>query len=61
MPYVNVQTAGNLTREQREQIAREISDTLHRVAGKPPSVTYVTFQEIPLDHWAVGGQLLDQK
>ncbi|MBN1586560.1 MAG: 4-oxalocrotonate tautomerase family protein [Candidatus Omnitrophica bacterium] len=58
MPYVNVKVAGQLTREQREQIAKEIGETLEKVAGKPSSHTYVVIDEVPRDQWAVGGELL---
>lgn len=34
MPYVNIRLAGTLTREQKQQIATEITDTLERIAHK---------------------------
>jgi 4-oxalocrotonate tautomerase len=46
MPYVNIRIAGTLTREQKKQIATEITDTLERVALKPKSYTYITFDEV---------------
>lgn len=58
MPYVNVRTAGKLSREQRLAIAKEITDTLERHAGKPKSTTYITFDDLPRENWAVGGDLL---
>lgn len=61
MPYVNVRTAGTITYEQKEQIAEEISETLERVLNKPRSATYITFDEIPRENWAVGGNLLGKK
>jgi len=39
MPYVNIRIAGELSREQKAQIAAEITDTLARVAHKPASYT----------------------
>jgi 4-oxalocrotonate tautomerase len=60
MPYVNVRLAGNLTREQKQKIAEEITDTLERVALKPKSYTYITFDEVKEENWAVAGELLDQ-
>ena len=38
MPYVNIRIAGSLSREQKQQIAQEITDTLERVAHKPKSI-----------------------
>lgn len=60
MPYVNIRIAGTLTREQKKQIATEITDTLERVALKPKSYTYITFDEVADENWAVAGQLLDE-
>ncbi|HEX6827678.1 MAG TPA: 4-oxalocrotonate tautomerase family protein [Burkholderiales bacterium] len=60
MPYVNVRIAGMLTREQKRQIAEEITDTLERIAGKPRSYTYIAFDELPEENWSVAGKLLDE-
>ena len=60
MPYVNVRIAGTLSREQKKQIAEEITDTLERIAGKPRSYTYIAFDELPEEQWAIGGKLLDE-
>jgi 4-oxalocrotonate tautomerase len=47
MPYVNIRIAGTLSREQKRQIAAEITDTLERIALKPRSYTYIAFDELP--------------
>lgn len=60
MPYVNIRIAGSLTRQQKQQIAIEITDTLERVAHKPKSYTYIAFDELPEENWAIAGQLLDE-
>ena len=59
MPYVNIRIAGTLTRDQKEKIAAEITDTLERVANKPKSYTYIAFDELPDENWAIAGKLLD--
>jgi 4-oxalocrotonate tautomerase len=59
MPYVNVKLAGTLSKEQKAKIAEEITDTLERVAKKPRSYTYIVFDEVEGDNWAVAGELLD--
>lgn len=58
MPYVNIRVAGTLTREQKAQIAKELTDTLERIANKPKSYTYISFDEIPHENWAIAGNLL---
>ncbi len=60
MPYVNIKLAGEVTREQKAQIAKEITETLERVAHKPKSYTYITFEEVAYEDWAIAGQLLDE-
>jgi len=60
MPYVNIKLAGNVSREQKAQIAKEITETLERVAHKPKSYTYITFEEVAHEDWAIGGKLLDE-
>lgn len=59
MPYVNVKLAGTLSKEQKAKIAEEITDTLERVANKPKSYTYIVFDEVVGENWAVAGELLD--
>jgi 4-oxalocrotonate tautomerase len=61
MPYVNIRIAGTLTREQKKQIAVEITDTLERIALKPKSYTHISFDELPEENWAIAGKLLDEE
>jgi 4-oxalocrotonate tautomerase len=60
MPYVNIRIAGTLTREQKQKIAEEVTDTLERIANKPRSYTYIAFDELPYENWAVAGELLEE-
>ncbi len=58
MPYILLQVGGKLTNEQKTQIAKEFSDTLLRVANKPKKATYLVFEEVSRDNWAIGDDLL---
>ena len=58
MPYINVKLAGNLNKEQKQEIAKEITDVMQRVANKPPSYTYIVFNEVATEDWAIGGNFL---
>ena len=58
MPYVNVKLAGTITKEQKKEIAKEITETLQKHAHKPPSYTYIVFEEVKMEDWAIGGSLL---
>ncbi|MAY74916.1 MAG: 4-oxalocrotonate tautomerase [Phycisphaerae bacterium] len=59
MPYVNVRITPAATRDQREQIVREITETLTRVLTKRPEQTHVVIDEIAEDHWGYAGELTD--
>ncbi len=61
MPVVTIKLAGELTREQKKQIAQEITDTLERIALKPKRYTYIAFEELAHENWAIAGQLLDEE
>jgi 4-oxalocrotonate tautomerase len=58
MPYVNIKLAGSVTKEQKKQIAKEITETLSKHAHKPANYTYIVFEEIEFEDWAIGGELL---
>ncbi|MDD5255527.1 MAG: 4-oxalocrotonate tautomerase family protein [Candidatus Omnitrophica bacterium] len=58
MPYVNLKLVGKLSRAQKEQIARDFSETLLKVAGKTKESTYIVIDEIAGESWAQGDKLL---
>ena len=60
MPYINVKLAGKLDKNQQQEIAKEITDVMQRVANKPASYTYIVFEEVESEDWAIGGNLLGQ-
>ncbi len=59
MPYINLKVAGPLTKEQKQTIVKEFTETLNKVAGKPPESTYVVIDEVSRENWAKGGNLLE--
>ena len=58
MPYINVKLAGKLDKTQKQEIAKEITDVMQRIANKPASHTYIVFEEVESEDWAIGGNLL---
>ena len=58
MPYVNVKLAGEISKKQKAEIAEKISEVLEKVADKPRQYTYIVFEEIEHENWAIGGKLL---
>ncbi len=61
MPYVNIRVAGTLTRDQKAKIADEVTDTLHRVAGKPKEAVLIFIDEGEKENIAKVGKLFDGK
>jgi 4-oxalocrotonate tautomerase len=57
MPYVNVKVVGKLSKEQKQKIASEISNSLLKHASKPVEHTYVVFDEVNGENWAKGEKL----
>jgi 4-oxalocrotonate tautomerase len=58
MPYINIKLAGNLNKDQKKEIAKEVTELMQRVAKKPASYTYIVFEEVRSEDWAIGGHLL---
>ncbi len=60
MPYINVKTAGKLTKEQKSIIAEKFTAILFEVAAKKPESTYIVFDQVEREDWASGGKLLSE-
>jgi len=54
MPYINLRLVGKLSKEQKEKIAKEFSETLSRVTKKPKEHTYLVIDEVSGENWAQG-------
>jgi 4-oxalocrotonate tautomerase len=56
MPFVNVRiTRDGVSREQKAQVIREITDTLQRVLNKKPELTHIVIEEVDTDNWGFAG------
>jgi len=56
MPFVSVRiTKDGVTREQKAQVIKEITETLERVLQKDPNRTHITIEEIETDNWGCAG------
>ena len=60
MPYVNIRVAGRLEKTQKEEICRDITDVISRVADKPKESILIFIDEDHHENIAVGGQLLQK-
>ena len=57
MPYVSVRVVGKLSKEQKQKIARDISDSLLKHAGKAKDHTYIVYDEVAGENWSQGDKL----
>ncbi len=60
MPVITFEAA-KLTKEQKQELAREFTETAARVTGLPKEGFYVFLKENDLDNVGVGGQLLSDR
>jgi len=57
MPYVKIElTREGVTREQKQQLIKGITDLITEVLDKDPHLTHVAIQEIELDNWGYAGE-----
>ena len=57
MPIVKVDLWKGCTKEQKAQMAQEITDVLVRVAKKRATSVVIQFQDYETENWAIGGEL----
>ncbi len=57
MPVIEVKVMGKLSEGQKKEIAKNFTDTMEKVAGKPKDYTYIIFTEVSPTHWAHKGEL----
>jgi len=57
MPYVKIEvTREGVTREQKQQLIKGVTDLITRTLNKDPHLTHVVIQEIDLDDWGYAGE-----
>lgn len=61
MPYVNIKvTREGVTREQKAELIKGVTDLLVTVLNKDPATTFVVIDEVSLEDWGVGGVPVEQ-
>ena len=56
MPYIKIEvTREGVTREQKQQLIKGVTDVITMVLNKDPHLTHVVIQEIALDDWGYAG------
>ncbi|PFH11579.1 4-oxalocrotonate tautomerase [Collimonas sp. PA-H2] len=59
MPYVNIQITKGASRQQKEELVKDVTASLVRVLGKKPEHTHIVIQEINEEDSGFGGMLTD--
>ena len=57
MPVVKVELWKGCSKEQKAELAREITGSLARIANKRPGNIIVQFVDYETQNWAIGGEL----
>lgn len=58
MPYVNIRVAGSLSKEQKQKIAKGVTEVISEVANKPKEAVLLFIDEESRDNIAKGGVLV---
>jgi 4-oxalocrotonate tautomerase len=68
MPYVNIKVTREgttpdrsaVTREQKAELIKGVSELLLKVLNKPLDATFVVIDQVELEDWGVGGLPVDE-
>ena len=56
MPYIKIElTQEGVSREQKQQLIKGVTDLITDVLNKDPHLTHVVIQEVELDDWGYAG------
>jgi len=57
MPYIKIElTREGVSREQKQQLIKGVTDLITDVLNKDPHLTHVVIQEVELDDWGYAGE-----
>ena len=61
MPYINIRiTDDQVTKEQKAEMIKGVTQVMVDVLGKNPDRTFVVIDEVNTDNWGVGGESLTE-
>ena len=62
MPYVNIRiTREGATPEQKARLIEGVTALLKDVLGKNPQTTVVVIDEVDMDNWGIGGEVVTER
>ena len=57
MPFVRVSWFSGRSREQKEKLAKALTQAFTEAAGVPADHTWIVFEDIEKSEWSMGGKL----
>jgi 4-oxalocrotonate tautomerase len=61
MPYINIKvTNEGVTKEQKQQLIEGATQLMVEVLNKNPVSTFVVIDEIDMDNWGIGYEMVRQ-
>ena len=61
MPMIRVEMFKGRSRDQKREMAKEITDAFVRTCGGTPESVSIVITEVDQDDWAVAGRLVSDK
>jgi 4-oxalocrotonate tautomerase len=61
MPFIEIHHLEGRTEEQRERLAKAITDAVSEIFNVSKEAVWIKFSEMPKDHFATGGKLWCKK
>ena len=61
MPFVNIMILEGRSKEQKQALARRVTEAVASSIDVDPAKVWIQIDEVDGDHFAVGGQLMADK
>ncbi|MBJ6122302.1 tautomerase family protein [Sphingomonas mollis] len=58
MPFVSIRISGSATKDQKSAIVADVTESLVRRLGKNPAAVQIVIEEVSLENYGAGGQLI---
>ncbi len=60
MPYIHIRiTDEGVTKAQKAELVERSTRLLAEVLNKDPATTVVVIEEVPVENWGIGGELVN--
>lgn len=61
MPYVRVELLAGRSEDQKAALAKAITDAMVAHVNAKPEGTFIVFEDVPKENWAVAGTLFSRR